>query len=87
MQDMTQTWLDLVTYGSYVRIAAPVIPLGVTLYSVYESLNANSGRFPTWYWVLPLLYTLIDAAAIPLNIAYLMWIQVPNSEFVSNLND
>jgi hypothetical protein len=86
-QEMTQNLLDIVTYGSYVRIAAPVIPLGVTLYSLYQSLNANTGVFPVWFWILPLLYTVIDAASIPLNIAYLSWTQVPNSELISNLND
>ena len=87
MQVMTQDLLNIVTYGSYVRIGAPVIPLGVTLYSLYQSLNANTGVFPVWFWILPLLYTVIDAASIPLNIAYLSWTQGSNSELLSNLND
>ena len=87
MQVMTQDLLNMVTYGSYVRIGAPVIPLGVTLYSLYQSLNANTGVFPVWFWILPLLYTVIDAASIPLNIAYLSWTQGSNSELLSNLND
>ena len=70
---MTQMLADIVTVGSYVRIAGPVIPLGVTLYSLYLSLNANTGVFPVWFWILPLIYTVIDAAAIPVNIAYLVW--------------
>ena len=74
MQDMTQTLLDVVKYGSYVRIGATVISLGVTLYSLFQSLTANTGVFPVWFWILPLIYTIIDAAAIPLNVAYLMWI-------------
>ena len=85
MQEMTQTLLDIVTIGSYVRIAAPVIPLGVTLYSLYQSLNANTGVFPLWFWVLPLLYTIIDASAIPLNVAYLLWTQGSTSDIEANL--
>ena len=84
---MTQNLIDLVTIGSYVRIGAPVIPLGVTLYSLYQSLNANTGVFPTWFWVLPLLYTVIDAAAIPLNVAYLIWTQGSSSDIQSYLGD
>ncbi len=85
--EMTQTLLDVVRYGSYVRIGAPVIPLGVTFYSLYQSLTANTGVFPVWFWILPLIYTIIDAASIPLNVGYLMWIDGTSADIHANLGD
>ena len=82
---MTHTLLDIVTYGSYMRIAAPVIPLGILLYSLYQSLKF--GVIPAVPGLFLIFYTAIDAASIPINIAYLLWTQVSDSELVSNLND
>ena len=71
LSNLTQTLKEVTTWGSWIRIAAPLIPAGVTAYSLILSLTANNAYFPTWFWILPLIYTLFDASSIPLNAFYL----------------
>ena len=83
----TSDLLDYVEYGSYVRLAQPLIPLGLTIWSIIQSANANTGVFPVWFWVLPLAYFIIDVSSAPLNVYYLMWSKLSNSDMVTKVND
>ncbi len=83
----TSKLLDIVEWGSYVRLAQPLIPLGITIWSYIQAANEDTGVFPVWFWVLPLAYTIIDASSVPLNVYYLLWSALPESEMLTKVND
>ena len=83
----TSTFLNTVEWGSWMRLAQPLIPLGITIWSYFEVANEDNGVYPVWFWLLPFAYFIIDASSVPLNIYHLIWSQSPKSQLLTYVND